>query len=249
MTLSAPLKLLIVEDQPAIRKDIQAMIRNEPGFIVAGTCGSVATARVLIPAIEPELILLDVTLTDGTGFDMLQETDSHNYKVIFLTAHKDHAIRAIKFGALDYLLKPLDQEELLTALRKARSQLPVEHRQVQVAQMMSTLPDRQRIVLRSQEDLQVVELQEIVYCHSDAGYTRFYLSNGKRLLTSKYLKEYEDLLHEPVFLRVHQSYLVNNQFIDRYRKENNELVLRNGAVIPVATRRKEMLIRYLNGIQ
>jgi two-component system LytT family response regulator len=140
MTLSTPLKLLIVEDQPAIRKDIQAMIRDEPGFIVAGTCGSVREARVLIPAIEPDLILLDVTLTDGTGFDILQYTDTHNYRVIFLTAHKEHAIRAIKFGALDYLLKPLDQEELVTALRKAKLSLPVQHKQLVVAQQTMSAP-------------------------------------------------------------------------------------------------------------
>jgi two-component system LytT family response regulator len=91
-----------------------------------------------------------------------------------------------------------------------------------------------------------VELQEIVYCHSDAGYTTFFLTDGRKLLTSKYLKEYEELLPESIFLRTHQSYLVNNRFIDRYRKEDNELVLRNGTVIPVAIRRKEMLLQFMN---
>lgn len=247
MTLSIPLKLLIVEDQPAIRKDIQAMLQDEPGFIVAGACGTVKDARILISAIEPAIILLDVSLTDGTGFDILNQTDTHDYKVIFITAYREYAINAIKFRALDYLLKPLDQAELLAALHKAACLPPVQKIQLEVAQQMNNhLPGRQRIVLRSQEDLQVVDLQDIVYCHSDAGYTTFYLADGRKLLTSKYLKEYEDLLQEPAFLRTHQSYLVNNRFIDRYRKEGNELVMRNGAVIPVAIRRKEMLLQFMN---
>jgi two-component system LytT family response regulator len=250
MTLSAPLKLLIVEDQPAIRKDILSMIVNETDFIVAGTCGSVKDARVLMPAIEPDLLLLDITLTDGTGFDILEQNDMHHCGVIFLTAHKEHAIKAIKFGALDYVLKPIDQAELIAALHKAKRSHAVQHTPLNGAQEVTTYTnDRQRIVLRFQDELQVVQLQEIVYCHSDAGYTTFFLADGRKLLTSKCLKEYEADLPESLFLRTHQSYVVNTCFIDRYRKENNELVLRNGAVIPVAGRRKEMLLHYMNHLR
>lgn len=250
MTLSAPLKLLIVEDQPAIRKDIQAMISNEKDFIVAGTCGTVKDARTLIPAIEPDLLLLDISLTDGTGFDILQQNDTYHYKVIFLTAHKDHAIRAIKFGALDYVLKPVDQSELIAALHKAKQSHATQDQLQTDGVQNAILPgDRRRIVLRFQEALQVVELQDIMYCHSDGGYTTFFLVDGRKLLTSKYLKEYEGDLLEPQFLRTHQSYLVNTHFIDKYRKDDNDLVLRNGISIPVSMRRKESLLQFMNRLR
>jgi two-component system LytT family response regulator len=249
MTLSSPVRVIIIDDQQATIKDLQLLMQENHGFIVVGSCGSVKDALVLIPASRPDLLLLDITLSDGTGFDILQQTETTNFKVIFLTAHGEHAIRAIKFGALDYLLKPIDKNELSQALDKVLQSGPAHPDQFNIAQQQfraMNMPDR--IVLHAQDYMQIVELNEIVYCHSDTGYTTFHFADGSKMLTSKYLKEYEEILPATSFLRVHQSFMINTRFIARYHKEGF-LIMKNGAEVPVAARRKEFINQYINGIQ
>lgn len=245
------IRVVIIDDEPAIRKDIQALMQQQPGFIVVGTCSSVQEARTIIPATQPDLLLLDIELHDGTGFDILRSLEPLTCKVIFITAYNDHAIKAIKYGALDYLMKPLDEEELRQALDKMqRSHLP--HPQAdQLSVAMGHLQKsgmHNRIVLRSQQYLQVVPFEEIIYCQSDAGYTTFFLTDNRKVVVSKSIKEYEELLPSGWFLRPHQSYLINHHFIDRYHKDGY-LVLRNGTEIPVSTRRKDFVIEYLTGVR
>ncbi len=243
----ALIRVVIIDDEPAIRKDIQVLMQQHPDFIVVGACGSVQEARVLLPATQPDLVLLDISLGDGTGFDVLQDVAPLPYKVIFITAHQDFAIKAIKYGALDYLLKPLDESELQLALEKVLRTAPPEQEQLALVQQQFRQGGLQnRIVLRSQQYLQVVAFEEIVYCQSDAGYTTFFLTDGRKIVVSKSIKEYEELLPPAWFMRPHQSYLVNHHFIDRYHKDGY-LVLRNGAEIPVSTRRKDFVIEYLTG--
>jgi len=236
-------RVVIVEDQPTIRKDVQLLMEKQDGFIVVGTCGSVKEARTIIPATQPDLLLLDVSLDDGTGFEILQEHSSTPFKVIFLTAYPDHAIQAIKYGALDYLLKPVDRLELEQALAKVLHMQPIQPDQIARAQQIFT--KNKHIVLRSADYLKIVELEKVVYCMSDSGYTTFFLSDGKKIMTSKYMKEYEELLLSSSFLRTHQSYMVNFQFIDRYHKEGY-LILKDGTEIPVAARRKDQILELLN---
>lgn len=243
------IRVVIVDDEPAIRKDTQALMQQQPGFVVVGACGSVQEAKVIIPATQPDLLLLDIQLTDGTGFDILQDL-AIPCKVIFITAYHDHALKAIKYGALDYILKPLDEEELQTALDKVRKTEGAHPQQDQLAIarqsfQQGSLPNR--IVLRSQQYLQVVPFEEIMYCQSDTGYTTFFLTENRKIVVSKSIKEYEELLPS-YFMRPHQSYLVNHHFIDRYHKDGY-LVLRNNAEIPVSTRRKDYVIEYLTGVR
>ena len=212
--------------------------------MITGAYGTVKEAVKLIHQNKPDLLLLDVQLPDGTGFDVLHETTT-DLKVIFLTAFEKHAIQAIKTGALDYLLKPIDEQELREALAKVSRFYPAKPEQVKIAQRFHEDRIRSRLVLRSEDSLQIVEVGEIVYCQGDAGYTHFFMANAKKLVTSKVLKEYEDVLPEPFFLRCHQSYLVNSRFIEQYKKEGY-LVLKNGMTIPVAGRRKETIVGYLN---
>jgi two-component system LytT family response regulator len=249
MTIS-PVRTVIVEDQPAIRKDIHTLVKKQSGFAVVGTCGSVREALTLISATSPDLLLLDISLPDGTGFDILKNISSIPVRVIFLTAYGEHAIKAIKIGVLDYLLKPLDEIELRMALDKVWQLQVIDSRQVSVAERESRETNvSNRLALRSQEFLQIVELDEIMYCHSVSGYTTFYLTDGRKVLTSKYIKEYEELLPAPSFLRPHQSYLVNQHFIDKYYKDykTSYLRLKNGVEIPVSFRRREEIMDLLKG--
>lgn len=245
------LRVLVIDDEPLIRKDIEALTAKHPGVVVVGTCGTVKEGAILINATKPDLVLLDVQLTDGTGFDLLQSLKTINFHVIFITAYNEYAIKAIKYGALDYLLKPLDEDELNEALAKVKSSPAITNieESLKVAGNYSgnNYPEkRSKLALRSQQYLQIVSFDEILYCHSDKGYTTFFLTNNRKVLVSKYIKEYEDLLPPEIFLRPHQSYLVNFNYIDRFHKDGY-LILHSGAEIPVSTRKKDYVISFLTG--
>lgn len=242
------IRTLIIEDEPAISKYTISLLEKHPDIVVIGNCGSVEEARVLLRATNPDLVLMDIELSDGNGFDILQSISPIPFRVIFITAYNEFAIRAIKYGALDYLLKPLDEEELNAALDKMRRSPAGQkllEQQLQVArQHMGNTPGRNRIVLRSQQFLQIVPFENILYCQSDAGYTTFFFTDGKKMLVSRSIKDYEELLPETFFIRCHQSYLVNHHYIDRYHKDGH-LILRNGIEIPVSTRKKDYVLDFL----
>ncbi|MVT07743.1 LytR/AlgR family response regulator transcription factor [Chitinophaga tropicalis] len=241
------IKTIIVDDQTIIQKDVETLVQTQPGFIVIGTCGTVKDAQKLIELSKPNLVLLDINLEDGTAFDLLVMVppEKYGYKVIFLTAHQEHAIKAIKLGALDYLLKPLDAEELQTALQKVSKEPPAREDQLRLVNQYRNGAIPSRIALRSQQFLQVVEIGIIKYCQSDSGYTTFYLSDGRKIVTSYYIKEYEEILPESQFLRTHQSFLVNTVHIDRYYREDGYILLKDGTKIIVSDRRKEFVTKFL----
>lgn len=247
------LRVLIIDDEPIIRKDMEMLLKKHEDLVVVGACGSLKEARVLLETTSPDLLLLDIQLTDGTGFELLQELEQIPFQVIFITAYNQFAIKAIKYGALDYLLKPIDELELDEALEKVRnSQQHVSNNikegwnvaRNHLNQVNKGMQDR--IVLRSQQYLQVVPFEEIVYCQNDGGYTHFFLTSKKKIVVSKSIKEYNDLLPDDEFLRPHQSYLVNARFIDKFHKDGY-LILRTGEEIPVSTRKKDHVIAFLTG--
>ncbi|NML39814.1 response regulator transcription factor [Chitinophaga sp. G-6-1-13] len=244
------IRTLIIDDEPAIRKDLEWLMKRYPDFLVLGSCGSIAEARVIIPNTEPELLLLDIELADGTGFDLLQEFPDRNFRIIFITAYNEHAIKAIKFGAFDYLLKPVDEEELMATLKRLLSESPVNTR-TQMDITSNHLQSKKsglqnRIVLRSSQYLQVVPFEEILYCQSDGSYTTFHLSDKRKVMVSRPIKEYEELLPESWFIRIHQSYIVNHHCIDRFLKDGI-LILKDGTEIPVSARKREYVRQFLMG--
>lgn len=242
------IRVVIIDDQPGIRAYIKSFLATRPDFVVVGDCGSVEEGNILLAGTSPDLVLLDINLGDGTGFDLLARFNFLPFKVIFLTAFSEFAIRAIKIGALDYLLKPIDETELATALQRLVDNMPTEAVQITVADQQYR-ESNSRLVLRTQAFIQVVEFEDIMYCKSDAGYTTFYLADGRKVVTSKTIKEYHELLPVTQFLRPHQSYVVNFRFIDRYRRgiDGGDIILKNGAEVPVATRRKDEVIAAITG--
>ena len=243
MTL-IPIRTLIVDDQPNLRNELRFLIERQGGFSIIGECATVEEARRVALTNKPDLIFLDIQLPDGTGFEVLENLPAE-FKIIFLTAFEEHAIRAIKYGALDYLLKPINEIELVQTLNKATQYIPAKAVQLDVAQQYHKKRTHSRLVLRAQDYLQVVEIDQIIYCHSDSGYTSFFLTDGSKIVTSKIIKDYEDVLSESDFFRTHQSYLVNFRYVSKYRKDGF-LILKNGIEIPVATRKKEAIMEYFN---
>jgi two-component system LytT family response regulator len=193
---------------------------------------------------------MDIELEDGNAFDLLQSLPEIPFKIIFITAFNEHAIRAIKFSALDYLLKPVDEAELTTSLNKIRreTRLPAT-----MAQQVNLVKEHlqfnhtaNRIALRDQYHLRIVIYDDILYCQSDNGYTTFHLTDGRQVVVCRSIKEHERLLPPAVFLRIHQSYIVNSKYVELYHKEGY-VVLKNGSQLPVSVRKREGVVRSLTG--
>jgi len=236
------MKTIIVEDKAYIRKGlINLLERIETDVEVIGECASVKEALVVSKACKPELILLDINLIDGTGFDFLDQTQHLDFKVIFITAYEEYALRALKAGAVDYLLKPVAFEELQSALKKIKT-LPIAEQKKQLSTAKKVWhQDDATLVLSLSDSFQVINLQELLYCESDKGYTTFYLTGNKKYIASKPLKEYEQKLEKVNFTRPHQSFMVNLKYIDKYDK-SGLIYLKNGKKIPVSSRKKDSFI-------
>ncbi|MEE9363105.1 MAG: LytTR family DNA-binding domain-containing protein [Cellulophaga sp.] len=241
------MKALIVEDKAYIRKGLLNLLQLiDTKVEVIGECESVKDAVVVANSCKPELIFLDINLTDGTGFDFLDQTENLAFKVIFITAYEEFAIQALKIGAVDYLLKPIDIEELQIALQKV-STLPIVEQKQQIKTIKEIWNNEDsKLILSLHDSFQVVDLNELLYCESDKGYTTFYCNDNKKYLVSKTLKEFEERLSTVSFTRPHQSFMVNLKFIDKYDK-SGVIYLKNGKKIPVSSRKKEgFLTTFLN---
>jgi two-component system LytT family response regulator len=208
---------------------------------VIGVCGTVHEAIVQIHATKPDLLLLDIGLPDGTGFDILDNKPTQA-KVIFMTAHNDYASRAFRYSAIDYLLKPINENELREALQKVIKAHPLLREQIDIAQdSFRKKKEPDYIVLQSQQFDEVAEVKEICYIQGENGCTIVFLNGGKKVVTTKILKYYEELLPSAFFLRTHQSYLVNKFYIQRHHRRKGILSLKDGTEIPVSLRKKEMI--------
>lgn len=243
-------RVAIIEDETDIRDDLTDLVNQFDELEVVGGCGTVSEALQLVQRTNPELVLLDIFLKDGTAFDFLDALlPDIPFKLIFITAYDQHAIRAIKFGALDYLLKPVDEKELQLALRKACDASPFgdSRNTVRIAGKHLRGPTEAggEIVLRTQQAMHVVQLDDIIFCQSEGCYTTFCLREGRQIMVSKPLKVYHEIFPESLFLRPHQSYLVNCAFIQTFQK-NGLLVLTDGCEIPVSVRKREAVINFLN---
>ena len=233
------MKALIVEDKAYIRKGLLNLLKLiEADVEVIGECESVKEAVVVANACKPDLIFLDINLTDGTAFDFLEQTESLIFKVIFITAYEEYALQALKIGAVDYLLKPVDIEELQIALQKV-AKLPIAEQRQQIKAVKEVWNNEEtKLILSLHDSFQVIDLNELLFCETDKGYTTFYCSDGKKHMVSKTLKEFEERLSNANFLRPHQSFMVNLKFIDKYDK-SGVIYLKNGKKIPVSSRKKE----------
>ncbi|MFV0566188.1 MAG: LytR/AlgR family response regulator transcription factor [Flavobacteriaceae bacterium] len=239
------MKAIIVEDKAYIRKGLINLLSSISANIeVIGECESVNQAVVVTKTCKPELVFLDINLTDGNAFDFLEQTENLDFKTIFITAYEEYALRALKIGAVDYILKPVDIEELKIAIKKV-TQLPSDIQKKQIKTVKQVFNnDSDVLILSLQEAFHVIDLKELMYCESDKGYTTFYLSNGKKHLASKPLKEFEPQLTQHAFIRPHQSFMVNLNFIEKYDK-SGVIYLKNNTKIPVSTRKKENFVAQL----
>ena len=245
-------KVLIIDDENRTRSLIAKMI-DSFGFDVE-TIPEGENVQSGIKAIEkhnPDIVFLDIQMPDGTGFDVIRSIGNKNFEVIFITAHEEFAIKAIKFSALDYLLKPVDASELKAALEKALELVDSEKNNGQFDALHSNIQsnEKRRLVLKTQESVHVVDLEQIIRCEADRNYTSFFLKDNKKILVSKTLKEYETLLAAHNFLRVQQSHLINIDYVDRYDKKNGgAVVMKEGSEVPLSPAKREVFFKRLENL-
>ncbi|HWY11129.1 MAG TPA: LytTR family DNA-binding domain-containing protein [Bacteroidia bacterium] len=244
------LSIVIVDDEKRIRTSLCHLLTMYcPGATVLAEAENIESAAAEIKKHRPDVVLLDIDMPDGTGFDLIKNLSPINFKVIFITAFDKYAVQAFKYSALDYLLKPVNPDELVNALQKAQQQLQTEELSIKLNTFISNMSnigrEAKKIVLKTQDMVHVLNISDIVRCEADRNYTKFILSSGKNILVSGSLKEYDDMLSQDKFFRSHHSHLINLSYIDRVEKQNDQLVMKDSSLVPLATRKKEALLQLL----
>lgn len=247
------MRVVLIDDESTVRENLKILLNIYGSDMeVVGEAGGVQEGLDCIRKHKPDLVLLDVEMKDGTGFDLLAMYGELDFKLVFVTGHNDYAIKAFKYSAIDYLLKPVDPEELSKALAKARQSFDSQDQNLRVANLVQNKQTpclEQKIILKDAETVYLVAIKNIVRCESEANYTHFYLTDGRHIMVSRTLKEYDQLFACQSFFRAHQSHLINLCHFDRYEKKEGGIVyMKDGSVLPVAVRKKEALMEVLESL-
>jgi len=245
-------KILIIDDEKPTRDFIRHILESFKVNAQIFTDGeNVETGIKAIEEIQPDLVLLDIQMPDGNGFDVLTRAQYKKFEVIFITAFQEFAIQAIKFSALDYILKPIDMEELQIAVNKALDSIHQKTSESQFQALQNNIQPSQKrkIVLKTLESIHIVDIENIIRCEADKNYTSFFLVDGKRILVSKTLKDYDLLLTGHNFFRVQQSHLININFIERYDKhDGGYVVMKDGASVPLSPAKKDQFFQLIENL-
>lgn len=243
------LKAIIVDDEPYCCETIATLLEESRDVEIVSVCHNAADALVAIRKYSPDIVFLDVEMPKMNGFEMLEQLPQVNFEIIFTTSYDQYALKAIRFSAIDYLLKPVDEEELRTAIQKViqRSQKPITQQlEILLQKIHQPSTPINKIAMPTMEGLQMIPVDSIISCESDSNYTILQLKNSKKLIVSRTLKEIEELLEEHSFLRVHRCYLANMNEVEKYVKgEGGYLVMSDGTTIDVARNKKEVLLKKL----
>ena len=245
-------KAIVIDDEKKTRELIANMVNSYNLDIDVFPVGeNVQSGIEAIKEYEPDLVFLDIQMPDGSGFDVLKAFEQKSFEVIFITAHEEYAIKAIKFSALDYILKPIDSDELESAVRKAidQSSMPGEEKQFEALNHNLQPSQKKRLVLKTQESVHVIDLDNIIRCESDRNYTSFFLKEGKKILVSKTLKEFETLICGKQFMRVQQSHIINMHFVERFDKgQGGSVILKDGSEIPLSPAKRDLFFKMLESL-
>lgn len=245
------IRAVIIDDEINNQELISNLLKTYADNVqVVGVANSVDTAYKTINEQHPDLIFLDIQMPDGTGFDLLKKFDKINFKIIFVTAHQEYAIEAFKYSALDYILKPLAPTNLLAAVKKMEDAISSEELNLKLKTLLNNIAEpaknKKKIVLKTMERIYSVDLDDIIRFESDGGYTKVYLADGKRIMVSKTMKEFDDLLMDTGFLRVHHSHLINMNHLFCFEKAEGHVVMKDDSIVPVSNRKKDHLMELLN---
>ena len=243
---------VIIDDERNNIENLEGLLKKYcPHVEVTGVAMNADNGAELVKRLQPGLLFLDIQMPGKSGFDMLKELQHHSFEIILITAYDHYAIKAIKFSAIDYLLKPLDIEELKNAVQKADKRIKEKMQNHELGNLLQLIKNREersdhKLALPTLKETRFVHPKDIIRCESSNAYTSFYISTGEKIVVSKPIYEYDELLSDFGFIRCHQSHLVNKEYIRSWRKgDGGYLILQNGHEIPVSKSKKEMVANLL----
>lgn len=249
------MKAILVDDEPDGIRTLQKMLAIHcPQIEVIATCANASAAKQQILSLQPDLVFLDIQMPGKTGLELLAELSPREFEVVFVTAYNEFMLQALQFSAVDYLLKPVDEDRLMEAMQRVARRLEEGQKGEQSDTLLYNLekagrPGEMRLCLPTFKGFIIVKLEEIVYCEAERSYTVFHLGDGKNITVSKPLVEYDDLLKGTTFLRVHKSFLVNLLHVKEYQRgEGGSIIMSNKAEIEVSRRKKEMFLEKVKQI-
>lgn len=242
------LKAILIDDEEnslsALKEKLQA---HCPQIHIAALCSNAETGAAAIDSLHPDIVFLDIEMPVTNGFVMLQRLQYKNFELIFTTAYDHYAVKAIRYSALDYLVKPVEVDELKAAVLKAEEKRSRSYPNPQIELLLEQLVNKKqsysRIAIPTTEGLQFLKVEDIIYLEASVNYTHIY-SGAKKYTVSRTMKEYEELLPSSVFLRIHNSYIINKNFVEKYiRGEGGQVMLSNGVTLDVAKRKKSEFLK------
>jgi len=241
------MRAVIIDDEQRARTYLRGILEDQFKEVeIVGEANGVAAGKELVESENPDLIFLDVQMQDGTGFDLLAKIDRSKFYVIFVSAYDRFAITAIKFSAVDYLLKPVETVDLGLAIDKISQSKSTDEVQQKLDLLLNNINKIDKIALPSLNGIEFIKLENIIRCESDNNYTNFYLTSGEKIIVSKTLKEYEDMLDNKGFFRTHKSHIINLAYLKKYIKgEGGIAVMEDGSEVTVSRRRKEEFMEVL----
>lgn len=244
------MKTVIIDDEVKSRQTIINFIsKYAPELEVVGEADGVESAINLIETIKPELVFLDIQMPDGTGFELLGRLNYNNFKLIFCTSFDQYAVKAFRYSALDYILKPIDPDIFIAAVKKIFSEKEPNSLKDKINVLDNNKTSFTRMALHSAEGINLVKIKDVIRCESSVNYTKFIIDKVPNLLVTKTLKEYDELLSAHGFVRIHKSHLVNINFVIRYIKgEGGWVEMYDGSKIEVSRRKKETLMKILGNL-
>ena len=248
------IRAVIIDDESRSRETLQEMLKLYcPNVEVVSEGMDVQSGLSAIRSHNPDLVFLDIKMPGGSGFDVLRQLMPINFKLIFITAYEEYAIKAFKFNAVDYITKPVDPDELQQAVEKATRTLDAENINERLKQMLSdysrpNTSENRKLILKTSEAIHILDTEDIVRCESDSNYTIFIMKNDEKIMVSKSIKEYADFLEGHDFFRVHQSHLINLNYLKRFKKDELVCILKDNTEVPVSFRKRNELLRILKSL-
>lgn len=246
------LRSVIIDDEPQNVKLLRTMLSEHcPQVNNLAEASGVESGIEVIQQTKPDLVFLDIEMPQGSAFNILDKLYPVSFEIIFVTAFNSYALKAIKYSALDYLLKPVNVEELKQAVNKAADKISTKTINLQLKNMLDNVKNVgtgfMKIAIPSIQGLEFINVEDIIHCEAKRAYTYLYISKSKKLLSVKTLSEYEELLPSNIFFRVHHSHLINLKRVVKFHKgRGGQVEMENGALIEVATRRKDEFLAKFN---
>lgn len=243
------IKTILIDDEPRGVASLQKLLQlNCPEVEVIGVANSAEEAKDKIQQLQPQLIFLDIAMPGKTGFELLKELDEINFEIIFVTAHNNFMVQAFHFSAVDYLLKPVDDELLAEAVKRTGKRIEEKKTGQPVETLLHNIrhkndSQKMKLCIPSLKGFQVIQIQDIIYCEASSNYTNFHFTQRPSICASKPIHDYEDLLEDCNFIRIHKSFLVNLEHIKEYiRGEGGSVILSNNHEVEVSRRKKDVLM-------